>query len=152
MNAVGVAFDITKRPDEAQDYYKTALEVKPEEPMVLNNYALSYAFQGNYKEAIATMKRAVVRLSKAEDKKRRAELNLSLIYGLAGMMEPAEVLLRKHLPEPLVYNNLGMYAHLANDNDLAQTYLHKAVMESPTFYQKAWETLKVVEPLVSKEE
>ncbi|MCH8323455.1 MAG: glycine--tRNA ligase subunit beta [Proteobacteria bacterium] len=86
-----------------------------------------------------------------EAKLKKVELNLSLIYGITGQMNQAESILRKYFDEPIVYNNLGIYAHLGDDNDLAHTYLNKALTSSPGIYESAWNNLKRIKPLTSPE-
>jgi Flp pilus assembly protein TadD len=56
----GIVFDQEKRWDEAEQDLKKALEIKPEQPMVLNYLAYSWVDRGlNYVEAKKMLERAV---------------------------------------------------------------------------------------------
>ncbi len=56
----GIVFDQEKRWPEAEKDFKKALELRPEQPMVLNYLAYSWVDQGvNYEEAKAMLERAV---------------------------------------------------------------------------------------------
>lgn len=56
----GIVFDQEKRWPEAERDFKKALELRPEQPMVLNYLAYSWVDQGkNYSEAKAMLERAV---------------------------------------------------------------------------------------------
>lgn len=151
LNALGVAYDLSDKHELAMEYYESALALSNDSPVVMNNMGLGHAFLGEYDDAIRVLNRAVSRFGASESKQKMAEMNLALVYGLAGRTSEAESILRKYLTEAQVYNNLGIYAHLANDNDLAQTYLNMALSASPEFYQSAWDSLQRVEPLVTPE-
>jgi Flp pilus assembly protein TadD len=151
LDGVGIAFAAKNLHEQAIQYYTKALAIEPTSPIVNNNIALSFAAQKQFKEAISALKIAIGGLSGDEEKRKKAELNLSLVYGLAGMMDPAEVILRKYLPEEKVYYNLGLYAKLARNYDLANTYLSKALLASPGVYENAWKALDSVKPYVSEE-
>ena len=56
----GIVFDQEKRWDEAEQDFKKALEIRPEQPMVLNYLAYSWVDRGlNYVEAKKMLERAV---------------------------------------------------------------------------------------------
>jgi Flp pilus assembly protein TadD len=152
LNGLGIAHSLTQRHPLSIEYYMSALQISGDSPVVMNNIGLAYAFLKDYQHAEDYLNRAALRFAGDKEKLQRVELNLSLVYGIQEKMNEAEVLLRKYFDEPQVFHTLGIYAHLANDNDLAQTYLHKALSSSPGVYDDAWKTLKRVEPLVSKEE
>ena len=158
INALGVAFAAQNNHKLAVDYYTDALSLSDSNhsPVILNNLALSHAFLGDYRKAGELLNKALTQLSGGvsgsdKEKFKKTELNLSLVYGIQGRTDEAERILRKYFSEPQVYNNLGIYAHLANDNDLARSYINKAISSSPATYESAWDTLKRIEPLVSKE-
>lgn len=56
----GIVLDQLKRWDEAEGDFKKALEIRPEQPMVMNYLAYSWVDRGkNYEEAKAMLERAV---------------------------------------------------------------------------------------------
>jgi Flp pilus assembly protein TadD len=57
-------------------------------------------------------------------------------------MDMAEDVAKPHLTKPQLYNNLGIYAELNKDKDLAKTYINKALTNTPVYYDRAWENLE----------
>lgn len=145
VNALGVALALTNRPNEAMDYYNTALQLSDNNPSVLNNMALTMAFNGKMQEAIAPLQQAYNALPKEAPERKQIALNLALVYGLNGQMTNAERTAKPYLSEAALYNNMGVYAMLANNRQQAEEYLKKALHSSPSHYQKAWENLQKVE-------
>lgn len=151
LNAAGISFSLRSRINEALQYYKAALEVSPNNVTVLNNIALAMAFNRDFDNAITFLERA--RSLATEDYiKKRLDLNLSLIHGIAGNMEQAEKLARPHLSEPALFNNMGLYAYLSKNEDVAKTYLNKALSGSVLYYDKAWKNLEAMGKREAKDE
>lgn len=144
LNAVGILFVMKGMPKEASAYYAEAAKLKPGEPAILNNYGLSLALDQKYTQAVAALAEAGEGLDKGDPEKRRADLNLALVYGLSGDMERAEEVAGRHLKESALNNNLGFYAYLADNQELAKAYLNNALAGSPVFYEKAWKNLEIV--------
>lgn len=144
LNAVGILFVMKEMPKEALSYYDQALKIKPDEPAILNNVGLTMALTQDYPHAIEALVRAGGRLLDADPQKKRADLNLALVYGLSGDMEKAEQTASKHLKDSALNNNLGFYAYLADNKELAKAYLNNALSGSAVFYEKAWKNLEVV--------
>lgn len=146
VNAVGIIFSAKQRTDEALEYYKAALKVNDNNPIILNNIGLSLAFQGDYDKAIHAFQLAQkYQPDNKSAQQKRIDLNLALVYAIAGKMEDAKLLAQKHLEGAHLYNNLGYYARLANDKELAKSYLNMALTESAGYYDKAWHNLEVLE-------
>jgi hypothetical protein len=61
-----------------------------------------------------------------------------------GNMSAAQRIAEKHLPAGALENNLGFYAHLANDQELAKSYLNMALTGTPVYYERAWKNLDIV--------
>ncbi len=141
INAIGVALALTNRGDEAMQYYNAALEFEPNSSIVLNNMGLLQALIGKHEEAIATLNRASQLLRDKDPRKQQVDLNLALVYGISGRMEQAENTARPYLSQAALYNNLGFYAKLSNNQDLAKSYLTKALDTSPVHYEKAWKNM-----------
>ncbi len=144
LNAVGIMFVMKGMPKEAEAYYIEAAKLKPDEPAILNNYGLTLALSQKYDQAVTVLKQASDSLDRNDPEKKRADLNLALVYGLAGDMDRAEEVAGRHLKEAALNNNLGFYAYLADNQELAKAYLNNALSGSPVFYEKAWKNLEIV--------
>jgi Flp pilus assembly protein TadD len=107
-SALAVAYDYQDMNAEAQESYLAALTLSPENPVILNNLALSQAKSGALPIAIATMERAA-RSSRARSQIRQ---NLAMLLALKGDMQNAERLTRQDLPPDLVTRNLGIFRML----------------------------------------
>jgi len=109
----------------------------------LNNVGLSYATDKNYPRALEALKQAS-RVSKIPSQRKQIEMNLAMVYGVSGDFDNARDVASKYIEGPALDNNLGLYAHLAKDDALAKSYLNMALTQSPTYYERAWENLDVV--------
>lgn len=144
LNAVAILFVAKNMPKESLAYYEEALSLMPDEPVILNNVGLTMALNRDFDRALLALTRASQKLKEKDPQKRRVDLNLALVYGISGQMEKAEQVAKPHLSEAALNNNLGFYAYLANNEDLAKGYLNHAISGSPTFYEKAWKNLEVL--------
>lgn len=141
INAVGVALALTDRKDEAMKYYSSALQLSDGNPIIRNNIGLLLALQGEFGRAISSLEHLSQTLPPNTPTRTQVDLNLSLVYGLAGRLDDAKAIAAPHLSEAALYNNLGLFARFSNDPALARTYLSKALSSSPTHYKKAWDNL-----------
>ncbi|RAU21138.1 pilus assembly protein TadD [Paramagnetospirillum kuznetsovii] len=107
--ALAVALDAQGRGAEALAAYGRALELSPDNPMVLNNLALSQALAGKLDEALATMTRAAD-LPAATAQIRQ---NLALLLALKGDSAQAEKLVRQDLPADMARTNADILRALA---------------------------------------
>ena len=149
-NALGIIYSMDRKTKEAIEYYKAALKLNPDHPSILNNLGLSLAIQGQYDKAVKALKLASGHLKPGDVNQKRVDLNLALVYGISGQMEEAAAVAKQHLTEAALYNNLGFYAHLAEDRELARTYLNMALSKSEVHYDKAWENLQKIAPDVGR--
>ena len=145
INGAGLIFALNKKYKEANEYLDLAAKISGNNPSVLNNQALIKAIIGNYSDSIKILELASAKASNDESQKRQIDLNLALVYGISGRLDDAEDTARPHLTEPQLYNNMGIYAELHKDKDLAKTYLNKALSGTPIYYDRAWENLERVE-------
>jgi len=107
-STLGIAYDYQERHKEAQAAYNDALTIFPNNPVVLNNLALSLAQSGALDEAIATMQRAVdLPTAKAQQRQ-----NLALLLALKGDADSAERLARSDLPPDMAENNAAYFHSL----------------------------------------
>jgi Flp pilus assembly protein TadD len=94
LNAQGAVLDQMGRHAEAQGHYTAALKLKPNDPSVLSNLALSYALEKKLRLAEATLRKAAAQPG-APPKVRQ---NLALVVGLEGRFAEAERIASADLP------------------------------------------------------
>jgi Flp pilus assembly protein TadD len=86
LSAQGSVADRLDDHAGAQQFYREALKIAPEEPAVLSNLGLSYALARNLGQAEATLRRAAA-LPRADVRVRQ---NLALVLALEGKFSEAE--------------------------------------------------------------
>jgi Flp pilus assembly protein TadD len=94
LSAQGAVLDQMGRHQEAQRYYASALRIRPNDPSVLSNLALSYALSKDLVRAEGTLRQAAE--SKPVDP--RVRQNLALVVGLQGRFSEAEAIAGADLP------------------------------------------------------
>lgn len=95
FSALGAAFDIAGRHDEALATYQEGLEIEPENLDLKSNLALSHAVNNRFDEAISTMQEVTSSL----DAERSHQRNMVLILALAGKNREAVSLGYRRLGE-----------------------------------------------------
>ena len=108
-SALGIAYDYQDMSAEAQESYLKELEITPENPVVLNNLALSQAKSGALPIAIATLERA----AKQPRARMQIRQNLAMLMALKGDSQGAERLARQDLPADMAGRNSSLYRLLA---------------------------------------
>jgi Flp pilus assembly protein TadD len=104
-SALGSAYDEQGLYQKARAQYQKALAEDPQNLSVLNNLGMSYALEGNLKQAEATLRQAdALPRSAAEPRIRQ---NLALIVGLQGRFEEATKLASENLPPQQVADNMA---------------------------------------------
>jgi len=103
LSVQGAVLDQMGRPEEAQQYYESALRIVPDEPSVLSNLGLSYALSKNLPRAEETLRRAMGR----DGADRRVRQNLALVVGLQGRFDEAEKIARADLPAEEAATNVA---------------------------------------------
>ena len=102
-SALGSAYDQQALYAKARAEYQKALGMDPQNLSVLNNMGMSFALEGNLKEAEATLRRADnLPQSKSEPRIRQ---NLALVVGLQGRFDEASKLASENLPPDQVEAN-----------------------------------------------
>lgn len=142
LNALGILFTTRGMQPEAQRYFEEALKQKPGSASIMNNLGLSMALEKNYNGAIDTLGQASALAVAGSTERKRIDLNAALVFASAGRLEDASHLAEQYLSGAELNNNLGLYAHLAKDDQLAKAYLNKALSDSKVYYAKAWENLE----------
>ncbi|MFN7038805.1 MAG: tetratricopeptide repeat protein [Alphaproteobacteria bacterium] len=143
INATAVMFALNNHYNEAISYFDLALNIE-KNYSILNNKALTMAFNGNIKSAIPVMEEAVTLIADTDLNKSKTAMNLALIYGISGDMEKAEQTLKPYLNEAQIYNNLAIYASLVKDSEKSKQYLVKA-LDANNYYEKAERNLKIID-------
>ncbi len=144
LNALGILFATKGLFDEAEAYYAEALAFSPKNSSVLNNIALSKALKDDYSEAVKAAEHAASQEPKHSQKRKHIELNLALIHAAHGDLKAAELVAGRHFEGARLSNNMGLYAHLAENDALAKTYLNSALAGSSVHYQRAWKNLEML--------
>lgn len=104
-SALGSAYDQQELYIKARAEYQNALAADPQNLAVLNNLAMSFALEGNLKEAEATFRKAdAVPRSRTEPKIRQ---NLALVVGLQGRFDEASKIASEDLPPDQVEANMA---------------------------------------------
>ena len=141
-NAMGQIQDTRSAWAESKASYARALELSPKSATLRNNLGMSYLLQRKYKPAIAEFQKALNMdgsLSPARTNLRMAlALNGDYADALAGVPQ-------EQLADAL--NNIGYAAMLRGDYDAAETYLTRAMEESPAYHRKAASNLARVQYL-----
>lgn len=115
-SALGVAYDRQGDSVKAEESYRAALGISPNNPVVLNNLALSRVLANDLAGARELLQRAVDS-SRADVRVRQ---NLALLYALSGNMAQAEALTFQDLPPDLARATLAYYRELATQAQQAR--------------------------------
>jgi Flp pilus assembly protein TadD len=144
LNGLGILLVERGTIPDAIAYFKEALKHSKNNPAVLNNIGLTYAIDDQPENALSALGEAIETSPVKSSQRKNIELNLALVMGIYGDMNAAEKILKSHLSEAAVANNLGLYAYLANNEVLAKSYLNTALSRSPYHYKRAWENLDTI--------
>jgi Flp pilus assembly protein TadD len=101
LSIIGVTMDALDQHTPAQDYYKRALTLSPDNPKILSNLGLSYALEGKPGLAEETLRHAV----SLPDADARVKHNLMLVLGVQGKFDEAEKVAGPDTPKALVESN-----------------------------------------------
>jgi Flp pilus assembly protein TadD len=149
INAIGILFTVKQMYPEARQYFAEAMVQAPKNVAVRNNMGLMEALAKQYDEAVRLLKEAGDMAGKDPQQKMRTDLNLALVYAIKGDLQLAERAAMPHLTEAQLLNNMGYYAYLAEDDQLAKSYLNMALTSSPRHYEKAWQNLETLNKLIN---
>ena len=104
-SAMGSVLDQQGQYAQARDNYQRALKIVPGNAAVLNNLGMSYALEGNLKQAEATLRDASN--SPAGKSEPRLRQNLALVVGLQGRFDEARQIASADLPAEQVEANMA---------------------------------------------
>lgn len=105
QSALGSAYDQQGLYDRARDSYSKALAIDPNNLSVQNNLGMSFALQGNLKEAERVLRAANAAPRAASEPRLRQ--NLALVVGLQGRFDEASSIASKDLPQDQVEANMA---------------------------------------------
>ena len=106
--AMAVAYDRIGMYEQAERRYRQALDLSPENPVIMNNFSLSLAQAGNLSEALEILERATA-LPEATPRMRQ---NLALLYAMKGDLTLAETYVRRDMPPNIADHNMAYYRKL----------------------------------------
>lgn len=104
-SAMGSTLDQQAKYGEARDYYQRALKLSPGNVAILNNLGMSYALEGDLKQAETVLKEASA--SPGGQKEPRLRQNLALVVGLQGRFDEARQIASTDLPPQQVEENMA---------------------------------------------
>jgi Flp pilus assembly protein TadD len=104
-SALGTAYDQQALYSKARDEYQSVLSADPQNLTVLNNLGMSFALEGNLKQAEATLRKADSLPTSAKEP--RIRQNLALVVGLQGRFDEASQIASKNLPADQVQANMA---------------------------------------------
>jgi Flp pilus assembly protein TadD len=113
MSAEGAILDQLGRNDEARKLYADALEIQPNDPTILSNFAMSYVMTSDLKPAEKLLRKAIAQPSADS----RVRQNLALVVGLQGRFDEAEKIAAAELsPDQAEANIAYLKQMLAQQN------------------------------------
>ncbi len=152
LNAIGILFTMKNKLQDAVTYYDEALEHSEDNASVLNNRGLTLAMDNKFDDAIESFMRTRKHLRVGSPDLKQVDMNLALVYAIAGRMSDAETTAAPYLSKVALYNNMGVYAKLGKNPELSRSYLNMALTQSSTYYERAWKNLGAIEGEVNAPE
>jgi Flp pilus assembly protein TadD len=104
--ALGILYDVTLRPEQAEPEHRLAVKLAPDSPTYLNNLGFSLFLRGKTQEAIGCYQKA----ARMDPTSRRLRTNLGFAYAAAGDLRGARREFEMGGTEAEAKNNLG-YAY-----------------------------------------
>ncbi len=110
LSIIGVTMDTLDQHGAAQDYYRRALAISPDNPKILSNLGLSYILEGKPGLAEQTLRQAAA-LPGADS---RITQNLIMALGVQGKFDEVEQVAATDLPPALIAANREYFRSLLN--------------------------------------
>ena len=107
-NSIGLAYDLEGLHDQAQLAYGRGLGKNPDHISLLNNLALSLAFQDEYAPSIQLLSKAV----NLDYSQTTAQQNLIMVYALSGEEQAARTMARSFMTPDEIETNMFRYKWL----------------------------------------
>lgn len=142
-NAMGAYHDAQDDWVKAEDAYRRALAVRPNEAMILNNLGFSLLMQDKVEEALGPLQQAM-RLAPDSP---QIKTNVRLAYARKGEYRRAVSGSGNDSELARALNNVGYVALLKGDYAQAEAYFLRAMEADPTFNEVAWRNLNYLKNL-----
>lgn len=110
LSIIGVTMDSLDKHAGAQDYYRKALALSPDNPKILANLGLSYALEGKPGLAEQTLRQAAAQPGADS----RITQNLVVVLGVQGKFEEAEKIASADMPKALLESNREYFRSMLN--------------------------------------
>lgn len=110
LSIIGVTMDSLDQHPGAQDYYRKAIALSPDNPKILANLGLSYALDGKPGLAEQTLRQAIA-LPGADN---RVTQNLVIVLGVQGKFDEAEKIAGGEMPKALMESNREYFRSMLN--------------------------------------
>jgi Flp pilus assembly protein TadD len=115
---LGVAYGQVSRDADADEAFRQALSLSPNNPAVLSNQAMQKAAHGDLPGA-----ESLLRVAAADPRATATERqNLALVLGLQGKFAEAEQLARRDLPPELAENNIAYWKAVAGGSSETRSW------------------------------
>jgi len=139
-NMLGLAYDLLGQQEEAQMNYGRGLELAADNISLLNNLALSLAFEEQYAPSIKLLSKAI----NLDYSVTKAQQNLVLVYVLSGEEEAARKIGEAIMTEEEMTNNIRHYMWLKKLN--ASQRAQAVFLGIKNFPKKEGLNLNITEP------
>ncbi|WP_066014477.1 tetratricopeptide repeat protein [Endozoicomonas atrinae] len=136
-NGLGVIEDLNRKYPSAVAHYHRALEMAPNQPMLLNNLGYSSMMAGKLDHAEAHLRKAL-RIKSDYGLARR---NLALVLTRRNQSEHAVRVLTPVMGEAAARNDVGYMMMLNDQPNMAEKLFRQAIELSPSYYDEAWKNL-----------
>ena len=134
LSIIGVTMDSLDQHAAAQDYYRRALELTPNNPKIMSNLGLSYALEGKPGLAEQTLRQAIA-LPGADS---RVTQNLMIVLGVQGKFDEVAVVAGPEMPKALVESNRDYFRAMLNPTrswDTLRGTQNSAFRSTPAHFQ-----------------
>ena len=142
-DALGVIADLEARFKDAINHYETALALKPNNPVILNNIGYSLYSSGKRLKANQFYKQAL----KYNKNYQPAINNLALSETVLSHYDSAFSLFNSILEDYDAYNNMGYICMINGQYSKAEEFFNKAVSLSPFYFPKAQSNIKLLKTM-----
>ncbi len=142
-NGLGVVADLKGDHDRAQSLYTLSLEINPKAAITLNNRGYSYYLSNQWEKAERSYKAAL----RLDPKSPQAWRNLGLLYARQENYVSALTAFEQVMEPANAHNDVGYICLLEGKYEKAEFYFDRAMTLSPTYYEKAFENMKLTQRL-----
>lgn len=145
INALGVAYSLKGDINNSEAYFNAALELNKNSAFIQNNAGLSLIIADKASVGIKFLEQAYKQTDKESPSYKRITNNLAMGYVFTGNNKKAESILMSNMSKSAAYNNLGYFAILKDERNMAKEYLRKALNSSPVYYELAGNNLQMLD-------